>query len=131
MSRHSFPSPIGRETLEYLEKSGIKPLLTYAVMYDGRRGDQYENEIRIFLSNIKSARVAAQTVIHEVTHQRYGIEKSQWAEAVCMAKEKMHIVGRNYLTISEKRYIVDLAHRAYPEFNWKRGGNINGRRNHR
>ncbi len=124
-------SPIGRETLEYLEKSGIKPLLTYAVMYDGRRGDQYENEIRIFLSNIKNARVAAQTVIHEVTHQRYGIEKSQWAEAVCMAKEKMHIVGRNYLTISEKRYIVDLAHRAYPEFNWKRGGNINGRRNHR
>ena len=121
-------SPIGMETLQYLEETGIKPKLSYAKMLDGRRGDQLGDEIRIFLSNIKSPRVAAQTIIHEVTHHKYKIEKSQWAEAVCMAKEKMHIVGRNHLTIAEKRYIVRLALEAYPEYNWKRGGYINGKR---
>ncbi len=69
--------------------------------------------------------MAAQTVIHEVTHQRYGIEKNQWAEAVCMAHEKMHITGRNYLTVSEKRYIVNLVRQAYPEYQWRKGGYVN------
>ena len=74
------------------------------------------------MDNIKSPRVAAQTVIHEVTHQRFDIGKCQWAEAVCMAKEKMHITGRNTLTVEEKRYIIKLAKEAYPEYNWKKGG---------
>lgn len=121
-------SPIGKETIQYLEKTGIKPLLTHRPMFDGRRGDQYGKEIRIFLSNISSPRIAAQTIIHETTHQKYGIEKCQWAEAVCMAKEKMHIMGRNYLTISEKRYIIGLAKKAYPEYQWKKGGYISGRK---
>ena len=35
--------------------------------------------------NIASERVAAQTVIHEITHCRYNIGGCQWVEAVCMA----------------------------------------------
>lgn len=121
-------SPIGMETIDYLQKVNIKPLLTYTPRYDGARGDQLGDEIRIFLHNTKTPRVAAQTVIHEVTHQRYGIEKNQWAEAVCMAHEKMHITGRNYLTVSEKRYIVSLARQAYPEYQWRKGGYVNGKK---
>lgn len=119
-------SPIGVETIEYLKRTNIKPMLSYAPRYDGVRGDQLDDEIRIFMRNVKNSKVAAQTVIHEVTHHRYGIGKSQWAEAVCMAHEKMHITGRNYLTISEKRYIVGLARKAYPEFKWRKGGYVNG-----
>ena len=45
-----------------------------------------------------------------------------------MAKEKMHLTGKNELTISEKRYIIKLAKGAYPEFKWKKGGLKNGRK---
>lgn len=70
--------------------------------------------------------MAAQTVIHETTHLYYGIGQNQWAEAVCFAKEKMFLTGRP-LTVAEKRYIIKLAKDNYPEFNWKKGGYINGK----
>lgn len=120
-------SPIGKETLEYIQHTGIKPNLIYTPRYDGIRGDQLGNEIRIFMSNISNPTEAAQTVIHEVTHLRYNIGGCQWAEAVCMANEKKHIVGRNQLTNDELRYIVNLARNAYPEYQWKKGG-YNGNR---
>lgn len=115
-------SPIGKETLEYIQHTGIKPKLIYTPRYDGIRGDQLGNEIRIFMSNISDSTEAAQTIIHEVTHLRYNIGGCQWAEAVCMANEKKHITGRNNLTTDELRYIVNLARNAYPEYQWKRGG---------
>lgn len=76
------------------------------------------------MSNISNVRVAAQTVIHEATHHKYGIGHSQRTEAVCMAKEKMHIVNRMKLTEEELRYIVKLARTAYPEYEWKKGGYV-------
>lgn len=79
------------------------------------------------MSNILNETVAAQTVIHEVTHARYNIGKCQWAEAVCFAQEKKHIIGRNELTFSEKRYIVELAKKNYPEYEWKKGGYSGGK----
>ena len=112
---------IGRETADYFTKTGIKPRLVYEKQRHDNRGEQQGDRITIFMGNISNARVAAQTVIHEATHHKYGIGHSQWAEAVCMAKEKMHIVNRMKLT-EELRYIVKLARTAYPEYEWKKGG---------
>ena len=115
-------SDIGKETLKYIKDTEIRPILNYEPQYHTNRGMQFGNRIEIYMNNIQSPLVAAQTVIHEITHHKYGIGKCQWAEAVCMAKEKMHKENRKYLTISEKRYIVRLARKYYGEYNWKKGG---------
>lgn len=115
-------SPIGKEYLEYMKSSGTKPILVYGKKSGGIRGEQQGSIIRIYIDNNKNSLVAAQTVIHELTHYRYDIGGCQWAEAVCMAHEKMHKERRNNLTADEKRYIVRLAKTAYPEYEWKRGG---------
>ena len=119
---------IGREAIDYFISSGIKPKFIYSPRYDGVRGEQYGTTINIFLQNTKSSRIAAQTIIHEATHSKFNIGQSQWAEAMCFAAEKMHIMGRKTLTIEEKRYIISLAKQAYPEFKWRKGGYGNERR---
>lgn len=121
-------SEIGRDVFKYLEKNNIQPRLVYSPQPFTHRGEEEGGIIHIYLANIKNPRVAAQTIIHETTHLRYGIGQSQWAEAVCMANEKLHIVGRNSLTIAEKRYIISLAKQFYPEHKWRKGGYVNGRR---
>ncbi len=120
-------SEVGREVLQYIEDAEIRPKLIYEPQQHDNRGQQWGNSIEIYVDNISSPLVAAQTVIHEITHHKYGIGKCQWAEAVCMAKEKMHKENRTYLTIAEKRYIVGLAKKFYGEYNWKKGGTQYGR----
>lgn len=121
-------SPIGQETLRLIENSEVLIQLLQGVSPPrGERGSQQGKIINIYLDKIANTRVAAQTVIHEMTHYHYGIENCQWAEAVCFAKEKMHIEGRNYLTFAEKRYVIKLVKDNYPEFKWKKGGYKNGK----
>lgn len=120
-------SEVGKEVLQYIEDAEIRPKLIYEPQQHDNRGQQWGNSIEIYVDNISSPLVAAQTVIHEITHHKYGIGKCQWAEAVCMAKEKMHKENRTYLTIAEKRYIVGLAKKFYGEYNWKKGGTRYGR----
>lgn len=120
-------SEVGKEVLQYIEDAEIRPKLIYEPQQHDNRGQQWGNSIEIYVDNIRSPLVAAQTVIHEITHHKYGIGKCQWAEAVCMAKEKMHKENRTYLTIAEKRYIVGLAKKFYGEYNWKKGGTRYGR----
>lgn len=119
---------IGRHTIEYLKSTGIKPIFTFEdPEIFGVRGSQYGDTIKIYIRNIHSKRVCAQTVIHEVAHIEYGIGSCQWAEAVCFAQEKKHIANKEKLSFSELRYIVKLAKDNYPEYNWKKGGYRNGR----
>lgn len=121
-------SSVGKETLERIKNSDVSIQLLQGVKSpSGERGSQKGSTIKIYLDFTANKRIAAQTVIHEMTHYHYGIGQCQWAEAVCFAKEKMHIEGRNHLTFAEKRYVVGLARDAYPEFNWKKGGLKNGR----
>lgn len=120
-------SPIGRETIEYIKNNNVAVHLVYEKQWNSNRGDVFKNDINIYIQNTESERIAAQTVIHEVTHTRYEIGKCQWAEAVCMAQEKKHIIGRDELTFAEKRQIVKLAKDNYPEFHWKKGGYKNGK----
>lgn len=112
---------VGKETLKQLSEKGCKPILDYSSKRFSHRGEQQGKTIKIYIDNIKSTRVAAQTVIHEATHLYYNIGQNQWAEAVCFAREKMFLTGRP-LTWEERRYIVRLAKSAYPEFKWKKGG---------
>lgn len=121
-------SPVGREVLKQIADSDVQINLLQGVKPpEGERGSQQGNVIKIYLDEIPNTRVAAQTVIHEMTHYYYDIGGCQWAEAVCFAKEKMHIEGRNKLTVSELRYVVGLAKTHYVEKNWKKGGYRNGR----
>lgn len=121
-------SPVGREVLKQIGDSDVQINLLQGVRPPEReRGSQQGNVIKIYLDEIPNTRVAAQTVIHEMTHYYYDIGGCQWAEAVCFAKEKMHIEGRSKLTVSELRYVVGLAKTYYAEKNWKRGGYRNGR----
>ena len=122
-------SPIGKEVLEQIEKSAdVRIQVLQGVRApNGERGLQQGSNIVIYLDEIANVRVAAQTVIHEMTHFYYDIGYCQWAEAVCFAKEKMHIEGRNKLTLSELRYIVKLTKDNYPELEWKKGGYKDGK----
>lgn len=120
-------SAVGRDTIKYMEESGVRPRLEYEKQLHFNKGDQSGRTINIYISNLKNPRQAAQAVIHEITHQRYDIGGCQWAEVVCYAKEKMHIENREYLTISEKRYIIKLVKDAYSNLNWKKGGYKNGK----
>ena len=72
----------------------------------------------------------ARTVIHELTHYRYGIGGSQWSECVCIAHELMHKYNRKTLTFSEKKRIIEAVKRDsdYGKLNWRKGGIIHGRR---
>ena len=122
-------SSTGLKALQYLEENNIVPKLIYDKQIHTNRGEQQGNVIKIYMSNIyNSPLIAGQTVIHEVCHHQYGIGQSQWAEAVCMAKEKMHKENREYLTVAEKRRLIKLAKDNYPEFNWRKGGYENGKR---
>ncbi len=120
-------SEVGREALQYIKDTEIQPKFVYKPQRHSNRGQQWGNSIEIYVDNIQSPLVATQTVIHEITHHKYGIAGFQWAEAVCMAKEKMHKENRTYLTIPEKRYIVKLAKDNYADKDWKKGGTRYGR----
>lgn len=119
---------IGRQTLKYIENLPEQIKLTYTAKGDNIRGEQIGDEITVFLRNCKNTKWAARTVIHEVTHHKYGIGQSQWAECVCVAQELKHARNRDYLTTSELRTIISAVKEAYPEYNWRKGGVINGRK---
>lgn len=122
-------SEVGRETLDYLKQKNIRPQLIYTPQNHTNRGEQQGDVIKIYMANIGNRPlVAAQTVAHEVCHHKYGIGQSQWAETVCMAKEKMLKENRTRLTIAEKRKLIQLAKDNYPEFKWRKGGYVYGKR---
>ncbi|MBR5089232.1 MAG: minor capsid protein [Ruminiclostridium sp.] len=120
-------SQVGQEAVEYLINNGIKPKFVYDSQRHTNRGMQNGNNIWLYMDNIDSPLIAAQTLVHEVCHHQYGIGQSQWAETVCMAKEKMHKENRTYLTIAEKRKLISLAKKHYGAYQWRRGGQIGGK----
>ena len=81
-------SEVGKKAIKQLEDLGVRPILDFETKTANMRGEQWGKRIVIYMPNVNSPRVAAQTVIHETTHLYYDIGNCQWAEAVCMAKEK-------------------------------------------
>lgn len=127
-------SSIGREILEYIE--GIEEIFirlnndTIRTDSNGRPiyGEEKGGEIVVYLLMCEDSERAARTIIHECTHRRYGIGQSQWAECVCFAQELKHKYKRDVLTYSEKKRIIEAVQEGYPEYKWRKGGFIYGKR---
>lgn len=115
-------SKVGKKAINHIANSNVLIEMINEEQIHTNRGEQRGNKIRIYLQNIKSERVGAQTVIHEMTHFYYQIGNCQHAEAVCFAMEKMHLLNRDYLTEEEWNQMVKLAVDNYPEYEWEEGG---------
>lgn len=129
-------SSIGNEILEYAPSMDKRIVLNYSIApldYAKRKiyGEEDGGLITIYMRNCEDAERAARTIIHECTHKRYGIGQSQWAECVCFAQELKHKYRRDILTIAEKRRIIKAVKDGYPEYNWRKGGMIYGKRKDR
>jgi predicted Zn-dependent protease with MMP-like domain len=122
-------SKIGREILSLIPELGERIKLTYG-SNPNVRGFNTGQTIEIYVNNCKNVTWVARTIIHEVTHYHYGIGGSQWAECVCIAQELKHARNRDYLTIAEKRAIINAvkSDSDYGKLNWRKGGTIYGRR---
>ena len=106
-------SVVGLETIQYLEGN---PQVKVKLSEDTERSDRGEHDknlLTIWLNNCPNVRVAGQTVVHEVTHHKYGIGGSQQAEAICFAFEKMHKENRKYLTQEEWDTLTELSKTVY------------------
>ena len=122
-------SSIGKEVAELLPELPENIILTHGDN-PNIRGEEKDGRIYIYVNNCKNVQWVARTIIHEYTHFRYGIGNSQWSECVCIAQELKHARNREYLTISEKRIIINAVKSDpdYKRLNWRKGGFINGRR---
>ena len=112
---------IGKETVEYiLAHPEIEIQMCYIVDHQkGTDGEQYGNIIRVYASDTKTVQRTAEVLIHEITHHKYDIGGSQWAECVCRAQEIKHKNFQNELTGAELRSIIKEIRRLYPEFPWR------------
>lgn len=124
---------IGKEILSFLEEIAERPIFDYVNLprTKGVRGEEFGGKITLYLRNCKDIKTAACTLIHECTHLKYGIGYSQWAEAVCYAKELQHRRNTEHLAMEDLRKIVKVVRDNYTEYNWRKGGIINGRRKRR
>lgn len=104
------------------------PKLDYINAPVGVKAKELTGAITIYIKNCKDVKTATCALIHECTHRKYGIGQSQWAESQCVAAELLHRRNRDYLTMSEKRMLINAVKEVYPEYKWRKGGIINGRR---
>lgn len=120
--RNLYKTDIGKEIIKYVEKH---PELSISLLYNVdcspyELGRQYKDNIYVYVSNTKTIQRTVETIIHEVTHHRYDIGSSLWAECVCRAQEMKHRNDRERLTGAELRNIIKYIKRAYPDIkNWR------------
>ena len=114
-------SNIGKEIVEYIqEHPEIEIQMCYGVDHElGVNGMQIGNTILIYASDTKTVQRTAEVIIHEITHHRYDIGGSQWAECVCKAQEIKHKTGKDKLTGQELRDIIKSIKELYPEYSWR------------
>ena len=114
-------SETGKDVARYIfEHDELQIQLCYKVDNPSKDlGDQFGDEIRIFVSETKTIKRTVEVLIHEITHYRYDIGGSQWAECVCIAQERKHRGRKEELTISELRDIIKEVKELYPEFPWR------------
>ena len=60
-------SPVGQKAIETVETSYVSITIANGEWSTGCRGESYRNDIILYQNNIGSVRVAAQTLIHEIT----------------------------------------------------------------
>lgn len=114
-------SQIGKETIEYIiSHPELEIQMCYNIDHDEDiRGRQFGDTIQIFASDTKTVQTTAETIIHEITHHRYNIGETQWAECVCFAQELKHQKQSNELTFSELKDIIKSVKKLYSEYSWR------------
>lgn len=112
---------IGRETVEYiLEHPELEIQVCYGVDHqENTLGEQLGDLIRIYASDTKTVQRTAEVLIHEITHHKYNIGESQWAESVCKAQEIKHKTNKEKLTGIELRGIIKIVEELYPTLPWR------------
>lgn len=112
---------IGKETVSYIvEHPELNIQMCYKIDHDpGVRGYQDGNDIYIFASETRTVQKTAETLVHEITHHRYDIGDSQWAECVCFAQEMKHRTGKETLTGAELKNIIRTVQELYPRLPWR------------
>ena len=115
-------SPIGQKVIEWIKNSNVRIAIYEDNLGNGERGYQNGNRIVLYPKNIRSLRVAAQTLIHEMGHYHYNIGQCQHAEAICFGLEKLHLTGKEKLTKEEWEYVKKLAIDNYTRLEWEDGG---------
>lgn len=112
---------IGKETVSYIvEHPQLNIQMCYKIDHDpGVRGYQDGNDIYIFASETRTVQKTAETLVHEITHHRYDIGDSQWAECVCFAQEMKHRTGKETLTGAELKNIIRTVKELYPRLPWR------------
>lgn len=114
-------SDIGKETIEFITSGKCLVDITYEDdVPKGEYGNVIGRYITVYAKNTKTVKQTAKTLVHEVTHCKYGIGGSQWAEAVCFAREHIHEYGE--LTFQDVRNIIKTVKDLYPEYHWRKGG---------
>ncbi len=114
-------SEIGKETVAYiLDHPELNIQMCYNIDHaPGVRGYQDKNSIVIYASETQTVQNTAETVVHEITHHRYDIGDSQWAECVCFAQEMKHRTGKSKLTGSDLKDIIKTVKELYPDMPWR------------
>lgn len=114
-------SETGKETIEYiLDHPELEIQMCYNIDHEPNvLGLQYKNTIQIFASETKTVQTTAETLIHEITHHKYNIGGSQWAECVCRAQEVKHRNRTDKLTGAELRSIIKEIKELYAEYPWR------------
>lgn len=111
-------SPIGRETLDYIEKNNVNIEITYSEESgEGLRGRTFGNHIEIYARNTRTIKDTTKALVHETAHMRYNIGGDQWSEVICMLKELEHEKG--LLTEEDKRTTIKVVKRLYPDLPWR------------
>lgn len=112
---------IGKETVSYIvEHPEVNIRMCYNVDHaNGVLGEQFGDTVWIYASETKTVQNTAETLIHEITHHRYDIGGSQWAECVCFSQELKHRTGKTKLTGDDLRNIIKTVEELYPDLPWR------------
>ena len=112
-------SDIGQETIDYINSGDCFVEVNYTdEAPEGVRGETMGRFITIYAQNTRTVKLTAKTLIHEVTHCKYGIGGDQWSEAVCFCREHIHENGS--LTYQDIRNIIKTVKELYPEYRWRK-----------
>lgn len=113
-------SEVGQETLDFINSGNCNVEVNYTDEAPrGVRGETLGRFITVYAKNTRTVKLTAKTLIHEVTHCKYGIGGDQWSEAMCFAREAIHEKGT--LTYQDLRDIIKTVKDLYPEYRWRKG----------
>lgn len=113
-------SEVGQETLDFINSGNCNVEVNYTdEAPEGVRGKTIGRFVVVYAKNTKTVKLTAKTLIHEVTHCKYGIGGDQWSEAMCFAREALH--EKEALTYQDLRNIIKTVRELYPEYRWRKG----------